>query len=155
MANPFFPALQPITDALLPWAEAALRLFAGFAFVPHGLQKWFGLFAGTRIPSNMKSMSAKLAGDGYRPGLFWAVLIAATELVAGPLLGLGLFTRLAALPIVVFMAAAVFEHGRHDGYFWTERGLEYPLMWTLVAFYFLVRGGGDISLDHLFGLAAF
>ena len=35
------------------------------------------------------------------------------------------------------------------GYFWNKTGLEYTLMWTIAAFYFLVRGGGVISLDHL------
>ena len=32
-------------------------------------------------------------------------------------------------------------------------GLEYTLMWTVATFYFLVRGGGPISLDHLIGWA--
>jgi len=35
------------------------------------------------------------------------------------------------------------------GYFWNKAGLEYTLMWTVAAFYFLVHGGGAISLDQL------
>jgi len=34
------------------------------------------------------------------------------------------------------------------GYFWNTLGLEYTLMWTVAAFYFLVYGGGLYSLDH-------
>jgi putative oxidoreductase len=57
--------------------------------------------------------------------------------------------RLAALPIVVFLMVANYERWRVGGYFWNKLGLEYTLMWTLGAFYFLVHGGGTISLDHL------
>jgi hypothetical protein len=28
-------------------------------------------------------------------------------------------------------------------------GLEFTLLWTVAAFYFLVRGGGPISVDYL------
>ncbi len=31
--------------------------------------------------------------------------------------------------------------------FWNQLGLEYTLMWTIAAFYFLVHGGGSYSLD--------
>jgi len=41
------------------------------------------------------------------------------------------------------------ERWRVGGYFWNKTGLEYTLMWTLAALYFLVRGGGELSLDHL------
>jgi uncharacterized membrane protein YphA (DoxX/SURF4 family) len=30
-----------------------------------------------------------------------------------------------------------------------QDGLEFTLLWTLAAFYFLVHGGGAISVDHL------
>ena len=44
-----------------------------------------------------------------------------------------------------------FERWRVGGYFWNQLGLEYTLMWTIAALYFLVHGGGMISLDHLIG----
>jgi uncharacterized membrane protein YphA (DoxX/SURF4 family) len=31
--------------------------------------------------------------------------------------------------------------------------MEYTLMWTVAVFYFLIRGAGTISLDHLIGRA--
>jgi uncharacterized membrane protein YphA (DoxX/SURF4 family) len=34
-------------------------------------------------------------------------------------------------------------------YFWNKNGFEYTLMWTVAALYFLVHGGGAISVDHL------
>jgi uncharacterized membrane protein YphA (DoxX/SURF4 family) len=38
----------------------------------------------------------ELDSGGYHPGRFWAYAIVLTQLVAGPMLALGLFTRLAA-----------------------------------------------------------
>jgi putative oxidoreductase len=94
-------------------------------------------------------LSAQLDRDGYRPGKFWAPAIAITHLVAGPMLAVGLFTRLAAVPIVTFLLVANYERWRVGGYFWNKLGVEYTLMWTLGAIYFLVHGGGAISVDHL------
>ena len=69
--------------------------------------------------------------------------------VAGPMLALGLFTRLAACPIVVFLIITNYERWRGGGFFWNKMGLEFTLLWTAAAFYFLVHGGGGISVDHL------
>ena len=96
-------------------------------------------------------LAASLENWGYRPGKFWALVVAATELIAGPLLALGLFTRLAALPIFVFLALSAAAHGKRDGYFWTIHGAEYPLVWSAIALFFLINGGGAFSLDRVFG----
>jgi putative oxidoreductase len=146
----FFPALGSLYQLLGPWAEALLRAFVGLALVPHGLRNTFGMWPSTGVRShNLTELAAQLDQDGYRPGKFWAPAISITQLVGGPLLALGLFTRLAAIPIVLFLIVSNFERWRVGGYFWNKTGLEYTLMWTLAAFYFLVHGGGTISLDHL------
>jgi uncharacterized membrane protein YphA (DoxX/SURF4 family) len=67
------------------------------------------------------------------------------------MLGLGLFTRAATVPVFLFLLVSNVERWRVGGYFWNTQGLEYTLMWTAGAFYFLVKGGGLISLDHLIG----
>src|SRR3981189_3656120 len=79
-----------------PVVEALLRLMVGVALVPHGLRMTFGLFAHSGLKvRNLTQLATQLDGDGYRPGRLWAPLISLTELVAGPLLALGLFPRLA------------------------------------------------------------
>jgi putative oxidoreductase len=149
-----FPALGQLYQALAPWTEAALRVVVGLALVPHGLRMTFGFFPDTGLPvRNLGMLAAQLDRDGYRPGRFWAPAISLTQLVAGPLLALGLFTRLAAVPIVIFLVVSNFERWRVGGYFWNKTGLEYTLMWTVGALYFLIHGGGRISLDHLIGRA--
>jgi putative oxidoreductase len=149
-----FPFLGMLYQFLAPWAEALLRVCVGLALVPHGLRNTFGMFATTGVTAhNLTELAAQLDRDGYRPGKFWAPAISLTQLIGGPLLALGLFTRLAALPIFIFLVVTNVERWRVGRYFWNQRGLEYTLMWTVAAFYFLIHGGGTISLDHLIGRA--
>jgi len=146
----FLPQLAPLYQVLVPWAETLLRVWVGLALIPHGLRNTFGMFANTGIRShNLTELAAQLDGDGYRPGKLWAPAISVTQLVGGPLLALGLFTRPAALVIALFLLVANVERWRVGKYFWNQLGLEYTLMWTVAALYFVVRGGGAISLDHL------
>ena len=144
------PDLAWIESALAPWAEALLRVVVGLALVPHGLRMTFGFFPNTGLPvHNLRMLSEQLDRTGYRPGPFWATAISATQLICGPLLALGLFTHFVALPVVLFLAVANIERWRVGRYFWNTLGLEYTLMWTVAALYFLARGGGRYSLDHL------
>ena len=144
------PWLASAYSALAPAAEALLRVIVGLALVPHGLRMTFGWFADTGLKVNsLKALAAQLDQTGYRPGWLWAPAISVTQLLCGPLLALGLFTRPAAVPIVIFLAVSNVERWRVGGYFWNKTGLEYTLMWTVAALYFLVHGGGAISLDHL------
>jgi putative oxidoreductase len=144
------PQLGPVYVALLPWAEAFLRVVVGLILVPHGLRTTFGMFAWTGAQSlNLTAFAHELDSGGYHPGKFWGRAIVLTQLVAGPMLAVGLFTRLAALPIVVFLLVSNYERWRVGGFFWNKMGLEFTLLWTAGALYFLVYGGGVISVDHL------
>jgi len=145
-----FPQLGPIYQALFPWVEALLRAVAGLALVPHGLRNTFGMFPSTGVQShNLTELARQLDRDGYRPGKFWAPAISITQLVGGPMLALGLFTRPVAGAIMIFLVVSNYERWRVGGYFWNKTGLEYTLMWTVAVLYFLVHGGGAISVDHL------
>ena len=145
-----FPQLGLLYETLAPWVELALRVVVGLALVPHGLRNTFGMFPTTGIRShNLAELAQQLDDDGYRPGRLWAPAISATQLVLGPMLAVGLLTRAVALPIVVFLVVSNYERWRVGGYFWNKTGLEYTFMWTVAAFYFLIRGGGALSLDHV------
>jgi putative oxidoreductase len=143
------PGLANTYSALAHVAEALLRVTVGLALVPHGLRMTFGFFAGTGLKvDSLRALAAQLDQTGYRPGRFWAPAISVTELLCGPLLALGLFTRPAAIPIFIFLAVSNVERWRVGGYFWNTQGLEYTLMWTVAALYFVVHGGGFYSMDH-------
>jgi putative oxidoreductase len=149
-----FPALAPLYETIAPWSEAAIRVVVGLWLVPHGLRNTLGLFPKTGVRSHsIPELAAQLDRDGYRPGKLWAPAISATQLVGGPLLALGLFTRPVALAILLFLLVTNVERYRVGKYFWNQLGMEYTLMWTVATFYFLVHGGGAISLDHWIGRA--
>ena len=146
------PSLAAVYAAFAPVAETLLRVIAGLALVPHGLRMTFGCFAGTGLKvGNLKALAEQLDQTGYRPGRLWAPAISVTELLCGPLLALGLFTRPIAAVVLVFLLVANVERWRVGRYFWNQLGLEYTLMWTIAAFAVLIHGGGRYSLDHLFG----
>ncbi|MGE0626669.1 MAG: DoxX family protein [Hyphomicrobiaceae bacterium] len=132
---------------------ALLRVGVGLLLVPHGLRLGFGLFRNTGMPPKTFQQSiADFDLQGYRPGWFWARAVVFTEVVCGPLVAVGLFTRLAAIPVVLFLLVACFERYRIGRWFWNTLGVEYVLLWTLAAVWVLAHGGGTYSLDHVFGL---
>jgi putative oxidoreductase len=144
-----FPQLSHLYQTLAPFAYALLRVAVGLALVPHGLRNTFGFFPNTGARAlNLKALAAQLDRDGYRPGRLWAPAISITQLVGGPLLALGFFTRPVAAVIVIFLLVCNVERWRVGKYFWNQLGLEYTLMWTIAAFYVLVQGSGRYSLDH-------
>lgn len=147
-----FPALGALYHALAPWAEALLRVAVGAAMVPHGLRMCLGWFKGTGGPvDSVPKVAAFYDKRGYRPGWLWAYGTVLTQFVAAPCVALGLFTRPMALVLCVLLILSAYDHAKYDGYFWNRMGVEYPAMWAIGVFYFVVNGGGAFSLDRLIG----
>ena len=142
----FIPALGPIYQRFSPCVEAALRIALGAILIPHGCQKLFGWFGG----AGLAKFAAIFENIGYKPGLFWVIVVALTEALGGLLLVLGLFTRVAALAVLIFMLNAIYVTSA-KGFFWTAGGFEYSLLIGFVALFFLIRGGAACSLDRKLG----
>jgi putative oxidoreductase len=119
-----------------------LRITLGAILVPHGCQKLFGMFGGM----GFTRFSALFDQIGYKPGAFWVAVVALTELVGGLLLVFGLFTRFAALAVAIFMINAV-HFTSAKGFFWTAGGSEFSILILVVALIFLIKGGGEYSID--------
>ena len=146
--------MSALDQTLLPFADALLRAAVGLALIPHGLRNTFGFFPKTGVRAlNLTDLARQLDETGYRPGKLWAPAISATQLVGGPLLALGLFTRPVAAVVLIFLAVSNVERWRVGRYFWNQLGLEYTLMWTIATFYVLISGPGPYSLDRLLGLS--
>ena len=144
--------MAQLWQTLAPFADALLRVAVGLALIPHGLRNTFGFFPNTGVRAlSVPELAKQLDQGGYRPGALWAPAISLTQLVGGPLLALGLFTRPVAAIVLLFLLVANVERWRVGRYFWNQLGLEYTLMWTIAVFVVLVHGGGRYSLDHLFG----
>jgi putative oxidoreductase len=145
-AKPLVPALARATEALSPYAEPLVRIATGLLLVPHGAQKLFGWFGGSGIAGTQQFFAAKL---GLPPWV--AVLAGLVEFAGGLLLALGLVTRVAAALVVGLMTVAIIQVHWPNGFFWTEGGYEYPLLWGILALSFVIRGGGRFSFDALIG----
>lgn len=145
-ARPIVPALAPVYERAAPWGEVIIRAAAGLILVPHGAGKLFGWFGGNGLTATGQAF----AGMGFEPGLFWAFVVGALEFFGGVMLAIGLLTRPVAAAITIFMVVAFFVH-LPNGFYWTDGGVEVPLLWGLVALGFVLRGGGPISVDSRLG----
>ena len=145
--RPIIPALAPLYQGLSGLSYPLIRVAAGLILVPHGAQKLFGWFGGYGLEGTAGFFAQNL---GLEPGMFFAVLVGATEFFGGLLLALGLLTRPAAAAIAVLMAVAITVH-LPNGFFWTSGGYEYPLLWGLIALAIAFRGGGELSVDRKIG----
>src|SRR6267378_1832718 len=136
------PQLRYLYGALWPLTEPLMRLMAGGSLAYHGYQILFG---------NIEGAARFFESVGFENGELWAWVVGILQFVCGLCLALGLFTRLAAGPIIGFLVVAIVTYHLEFGYNWEARGIEYPLFWTIVVFHFLVRGGGAWSLDRWIG----
>ena len=142
----YIPALGRIYERFSPCAEVALRIGLGAILFPHGCQKLFGWFGG----AGLTRFATIFENIGYKPGLFWVIVVGLTEALGGALLILGLFTRPVALAVLIFMLNAIWVTSA-KGFFWTQGGSEYALLIGFCALFFLIRGGGAWSLDRAIG----
>ena len=142
----YIPALGGLYGALRQFAEPILRIALGGVLIPHGCQKLFGMFGGMGLNAN----AALFDRLGYHPGMFWGTLVGCTETFGGALLVIGLFTRPAALAVIIFMIFSI-HFTSAKGFFWSQGGMEYSILILLVALVFLLRGAGNCSVDHKLG----
>ncbi|MBX3256811.1 MAG: DoxX family protein [Chitinophagaceae bacterium] len=67
------------------------------------------------------------------------------ELISGVLLALGLFTRIAAVILIVTMLYICFKVG--NGRFWYED--QHPFLFALMGLIYFFAGGGKYSIDNI------
>lgn len=145
--RPYVPAFSGIYSAFDPIALPLLRLTMGLVLVPHGCQKLFGWFGGMGFEKFTEAFDKM----GWHPAAFWVALVALTETLGGLMLAFGFLTRFASAAILIFMINAVWATGHRAGFFWAAGGLEYSLIIGMVAFVFLIKGGGRLSIDRALG----
>lgn len=138
----FIPALGGIYRTFAPITEPLIRVVAGGSLAMQGFPILFG---------NIGAAAKFLEGTGFQNGLFWVYVVGAVEFVCGLFLALGILTRVVAAPIIGFLVIAIVTYIWQFGFAWENRGIEYPLFWSIVVLYFLVRGDGPRSLDALIG----
>ncbi len=137
----FFPGLAGLYDKFSPLSYAFMRFGTGAVLVPHGIQK-IVTYAAPGLAGNIEK-------HGLPAPTLLAWLTVFAESVGAICLAFGLFTRLAALMIWIEMTVIITVFQWEFGYFWTNRGIEYALLWWLLCMAIFFRGGGRYSLDRL------
>jgi putative oxidoreductase len=135
------PGLGKIYAKVAPYSYAFMRFCTGAILAPHGIQKLFVTGPNT----------AAIARMGLYPPVFWAYLVGFTECFCAIAIAIGLFTRVAALFVIGEMFVITFFVQAKYGYFWTQRGNEFPLLLLLLTIAIFFRGGGRYSVDHRIG----
>ena len=123
-------------DRLQPLALFVLRLVLGVIMIAHGYPKVTGF----------SHFQAMISGMGL-PG-WLAYLSAAAEFLGGILVVLGLFTRCAALAILIDLSVAIWKVHWKAGLL-GDKGYQFPLSLVAIAFALIFFGGGPMSLDSI------
>ena len=126
-----------------------LLLRAGFGalLIAHGLQKVFGWWGG----SGLGSFGDSLSGLGYQHANILTYVAAGTEIAAGVLLVLGLFTPLAAAAALAYLVngllagIATQDNPRQFAFFLPD-GQEFELTLIVVAAAIILVGPGQLRL---------
>ena len=123
-----------------------VRLVIGVVMIAHGRNHWVG---GGKIAGTARWFS----GLGLRYGTLQAWASVVTELGAGVLLLVGLFTPLAcAATISVMLVAGLLNH-RPNGFFVFRDGYEYVLVLAVMSVALAMLGAGRLSLDSALGIS--
>jgi putative oxidoreductase len=124
-----------------------LRIVFGLIFIGHGTQKLFGWFGGGGIQGTINAM----ARIDVRPEKFWAWVVGLSETLGGLGLVLGFLTPLASAVIVGVMLKAIIKVHWQNGFWNTNRGIEFPLLNTFLAVFFGIAGPGAYAVDTILG----
>ena len=117
-----------------------LRVFLGALLAAHGGLKFLQ-------PGGLGFEAELLSKDGLRGGRPAAAVSGLTQVGAGGLLAAGLLTPLAGAGAIGAMTVAVLAKTR-NGFWVTEDGAEFPLIFALLGVIATLAGPGNWSLDH-------
>ncbi|WP_224996199.1 DoxX family protein [Cesiribacter sp. SM1] len=119
-----------------------IRLMVGAVFLSEGIQKF--LFPDTRGAGRFEKI-------GLPDPQFLGYFVGSFELLCGLLILLGLFTRLAAIPLITIMIVAIATTKAalftSEGFWSMMHGSRTDWSMLLVSIFLLIRGGGRWSAD--------
>ena len=138
-----FPGLAGFYQTGSNLAYAFMRFATGAVLVPHGIVKLIAMSPST--------YAGTIGQHGLPAPMLLSWLMIFTESFGAAFLAIGLFTRFCAAAIWIEMAVIILLFQWQFGYFWTNRGIEYALLWLLLCTAILFRGGGRYSVDHYLG----
>ena len=134
--------LAKITATKAPKAVLLIRLLVGAVFLSEGIQKFlFSADVG----------AGRFAKIGLPSPEFLAPFVGTFEIFCGTLVLLGLFTRLAVIPLLTIMAVAIYTTKIptlvKDGFWKMAHEGRADFSMTMGALFLLIAGAGAWSLD--------
>lgn len=134
--------LERLTHTRIEFSTFLIRLMVGAVFLSEGIQKF--LFA-------EEVGSGRFAKIGLPFPEILGPFVGTTEIIAGTLLLLGLFTRLAAIPTLVIMLVAIsvtkIDIGLEQGVWEMLHASRTDWSMLIGSIFLLIRGGGMASVD--------
>ena len=121
------------------WALLLLRVVLGLILLAHGLPK----------VKNLRQTADYFSSMKFRPGIFWAGLVAGVEIIGGAAIILGFFAQFFASLVLLQFAVILLIVKRKAGF---KGGIEFDLIIAATAFMIATSGAGPYSLDHYFGI---
>jgi putative oxidoreductase len=126
------------------------RIVFGLMMAAHGAQKLFGWFGGY----GLTAVTGYFETLGFKPGRPFAFVAAASEVMSGLLVALGLFGPIGPALMLAVMIVAAFSVHWANGLFATTNGIELPLLYATGAVTLTLTGFGAYSLDALLGFSS-
>lgn len=119
------------------------RLAVGLIFLSEGLQKYL-------FPETLGT--GRFAKIGFSDPGFWAYFTGTFEIVCGILILIGLFTRLAAIPLLIIMIVSFittkYPELIEKGFWFMAHDYRTDFAMTLLLIYLIIYGGGKKSIDY-------
>ena len=119
-----------------------IRLMIGAVFLSEGIQKF--LFPAIRGAGRFEKI-------GLPSPEFLGGLVGSFEIICGLLILIGLFTRLASIPLIVIMLVAIAttksEVLAEKGFWEMMHGSRTDWAMLLGSIFLLIKGGGDLAAD--------
>jgi len=135
--------LKKITSTDDASSTFIIRFMVGAVFLSEGIQKF--LFA-------EQSGAGRFAKIGLPNPEFLGPFVGSFEIICGTLILLGLFTRLAAIPLIIIMITAITTTKLpilNEGGFWKmlhESRTDWAML--LGSIFLIIKGGGKWSVDR-------
>lgn len=123
------------------------RSVAGLSLASHGTQKQLGWFGGPGPEAAGKYFEA----IGFTPGEQHVKAASASEMTAGLLMTLGLGGPVGPVLALSVMTTAIMVSA-DKGFYGQEGGMEFPMLYALIALTLGSTGYGPLSLDRALGL---
>ena len=134
--------IQRITNTDRSKTTILIRLMVGAVFLSEGIQKFL-------FPDTLGA--GRFAKIGLPSPEFLGSFVGSFEMLCGALVLIGLFTRLASIPLIIIMLVAIIttktEVLANDGFWEMMHGSRTDWAMILGSIFLLLKGGGKWSFD--------